>query len=66
MLSTHITEAGLTLAEKSEHFRFVCVPTVMKGKTPTYTYRLEEGISNDRLGMMIVENERVVEIITGK
>ena len=66
MVSTHITEAGFTLAEKSEHFRFVCLPTVMKGKIPTYTYRLEEGISNDRLGMMIVENERVVEIITGK
>ncbi|WP_065218883.1 MULTISPECIES: MutS-related protein [Butyricimonas] len=66
MVSTHITEAGSALAEKSEHFRFMYLPTVMKGKVPTYTYRLTEGISSDRHGMMMVANERIVEIITGK
>ena len=66
MVSTHITEAGSALAEKSEHFRFMYLPTVMKGKVPTYTYRLAEGISSDRHGMMMVANERIVEIITGK
>jgi hypothetical protein len=39
----------------------------MNGTTPIYTYTLSHGITDDRHGMMIVNNEHIIEIIkTGK
>jgi hypothetical protein len=35
----------------------------MEGNTPRYTYQLREGISNDRHGMMIIEQEGILEMI---
>lgn len=63
IISTHITEAGTTLQQRCPNFRFVYLPTVMKDSRPTYTYRLAAGITDDRHGMMIIRNERIVEII---
>lgn len=40
------------------------MPAVMQGMTPTYTYRLKEGITTDRQGMMIIENEGILKLIT--
>jgi hypothetical protein len=37
----------------------------MEGVTPRYTYVLKEGITADRHGMMIIENEGVVGMIRG-
>lgn len=65
IISSHITEAGYTLRECCNNFKFVYLPTIMKGTIPTYTYRLEKGITNDRHGMMMINNERIVEIIKG-
>jgi hypothetical protein len=39
------------------------MPTVMEGNVPRYTYRLTEGISNDRHGMTLIENEKVLELL---
>lgn len=66
IISTHITEAGHTLCENCSNFKFVYFPTVMEGRIPTYTYRLQEGITNDRHGMMIINNEHILEIIRGE
>lgn len=66
IISTHITEAGHTLREKCKNFHFVYLPTIMQGAIPTYTYRLQEGITNDRHGMMIIQNEHILDIIRGK
>ena len=63
LISTHITEAGLTLQEACQNFKFVYLPTMMIGTVPVYSYRLEEGITCDRFGMMIVHKERIVDII---
>jgi hypothetical protein len=30
---------------------------------PRYTYRLTEGITEDRQGMIIIENERILEML---
>ena len=38
----------------------------MKDKVPTYTYKLEEGITSDKHGMIIINNERIVEIIRSR
>ncbi|MBN9383809.1 MAG: DNA mismatch repair protein [Chitinophagaceae bacterium] len=66
IVSTHITEAGQHLREHCPHMKFVYFPTVMDKGVPRYTYRLQDGISSDRHGMMIIENEGIVDIIKGK
>lgn len=63
IISTHITEAGHTLQQNNYGFRFVYLPTIMQGNIPTYTYQLTEGITNDRHGMLIIRNEKILEII---
>jgi len=35
----------------------------MDGDHPRYTYKLEEGITADRQGMMIIQNEGILELI---
>jgi len=65
IISTHIIEAGHDL-KKYDNFRFVFLPTIMEGNIPRYTYRLQEGITNDRHGMMIINNEHIVDIIKGR
>lgn len=65
IVSTHIMEAGLTLKERCDNIRFKYLPTKMNGSVPTYPYVLDEGISNDRHGMMIIKNEKIIEIIVG-
>jgi hypothetical protein len=51
------------LSESSPSISFVRLPTVMKDDRHCYTYRLEKGISSDRHGMLIVENEGILEIL---
>lgn len=63
VISTHITEVGDSLTKSSRNFRFAYLPTVMDGNRPRYTYRLKEGITSDRQGMMIIENEGILELL---
>jgi DNA mismatch repair ATPase MutS len=63
IISTHIIEVGEALKVNAENIRFLYMPTVMKGTIPTYTYQLKEGITQDRQGMMIIENEGILELI---
>jgi DNA mismatch repair ATPase MutS len=65
IVSTHIIEVGVALKE-NEHIQFAYMPTVMEDNRPRYTYRLEEGITEDRQGMMIIRNEGILEMIAGK
>lgn len=66
LISTHIIEVGLVLKERCKNIRFVYLPTKMDGSKPVYTYRLAEGITNDRHGMIIIDNERIIDIINGE
>ncbi|QEC44451.1 MutS-related protein [Pseudobacter ginsenosidimutans] len=62
IVSTHIIEVGEALKEtKNIQFRFM--PTIMDGARPRYTYKVEEGITEDRQGMMIIRNERILEML---
>lgn len=63
VISTHIIEAGEALRQKVPGIRFVYLPTSMKAGKPEYTYRLTSGISNDRQGMVIINNEKILEIL---
>lgn len=65
IISTHIIEVGQTLKERCNNLQFVYFPTIMKNKVPEYTYKLQEGITADRHGMMIIENEKILETILG-
>jgi len=63
LVSTHIVEVGENLKEKGGHFQFAFMPTIMEGPRPRYTYKLEKGISADRHGMMIIQNEGIIGLI---
>ncbi len=65
IVSTHIMEAGLTLKESCNNIRFRYLPTRLEGSKPVYTYILEDGISDDRHGMRIINNEKIIETIKG-
>ncbi len=68
IISTHIIEVGQTLRESCANIQFSYLPTVMKGTIPHYPYKLEQGITTDRQGMIIIENEGILDILwaTGK
>lgn len=63
VISTHIIEAGEELRQKGEAIHFVYLPTFMKAGKPEYTYHLTTGITNDRQGMKIINNEKILEIL---
>ncbi|MET7000349.1 MutS-related protein [Chitinophaga defluvii] len=63
IISTHIIEAGAVLREKNPAISFQYLPTKMNGNTPVYTYRLENGITADRHGMVIIHNEGILELL---
>ncbi|WP_059025528.1 MutS-related protein [Gabonibacter massiliensis] len=66
IISTHIIEAGETLRGLCDNINFAYLPTIMQGSMPVYTYKLASGITNDRHGMMIINNERIIEIIKSR
>ena len=63
VLSTHITEAGEVLKKDCQNVAFKYLPTYMNDSKPVYTYKLETGITDDRHGMIIINNERILEIL---
>jgi DNA mismatch repair protein MutS len=63
VISTHIIEAGEILKEACENIGFSYLPTHLNGNTPVYTYTLQEGITADRHGMIIINNEGIIELL---
>jgi DNA mismatch repair protein MutS len=64
IVSTHIVEVANELtAIKNITFKFM--ETTFDNGTPKYSYRLQDGITEERLGMWIVDNEGIIEIIDG-
>lgn len=66
IVSTHIIEAGEVLKTQCENIRFVYLPTLMDGYRPVYTHKLQEGITADRHGMVIINNEGILDILARK
>ena len=66
IISTHIIEVGEALQKTSENVQFAFLPTVMQGNVPKYTYKLQSGITTDRQGMLIIENEGILALLTNK
>lgn len=63
IISTHIMEAGEVLKKQCRNMLFRYLPTGMEEGRPLYTYKLKEGITDDRHGMIIIKNEGVLELI---
>jgi DNA mismatch repair ATPase MutS len=63
VISTHIIEAGEVLMAEDGGIRPLYLPTRMQGNQPVYTYQLEEGITADRHGMIIINNEGILEML---
>lgn len=66
VISTHIIEAGEELKKCCGGISYLYLPTVMDGNVPVYTYRLKEGITSDRHGMVIIRNEGILDILNGE
>jgi DNA mismatch repair ATPase MutS len=63
VISTHIIEAGEVLTATDAGIRPLYLPTRMSGNQPVYTYQLEDGITADRHGMIIINNEGILEML---
>jgi len=61
-ISTHIVEVAKEL-EKSSKISFKCFESTLQDKQPVYNYKLKEGISSERLGVTILMNEGIMELI---
>lgn len=63
IISTHIVEAAQELAA-SKHISFNYLPIDMAEGKPVFDYRLRDGITNDRIGLWILENEGVFALLS--
>jgi DNA mismatch repair protein MutS len=63
IISTHIMEAGELLQREKLSIKYQYLPTEMKGNTPIYTRILRDGITADRQGMIIIQNEGILEML---
>jgi len=62
VVSTHIVEVAHKLSA-IENIDFRYMETIFEDINTVNSYKLKEGITEERLGMWIVKNERILEII---
>lgn len=62
VISSHIVEAGEQLMQ-NPRISFQYLPTHMNSHIPEYTYTLEQGITEDRHGMIIIRNEGILDTL---
>ncbi|MFB2118135.1 DNA mismatch repair protein [Parapedobacter sp. 2B3] len=65
IISTHIVEAAQALAA-NQHISFYYLPIDMVDGKPVFDYRLRKGITDDRIGLWILENEGVFALLNNK
>ena len=62
ILSTHLYEIGETLKEHS-NIAFKYFETIVDDEQLKFSYQLKDGISNDRIGYLILKREKVIELL---
>lgn len=62
VLSTHLYELAETL-KMHPNISFKYFETFVDNEIPRYSYLLKEGVSNDRLGFLILKREKVLELL---
>ena len=63
-ISTHIIEIADKLNESSIFFKYF--DAQMINDTPHYSYKLKDGVTDERIGMYILKKEKVIETIAGE
>jgi len=61
-ISTHILEVAENLSN-SISIDFRCFESILNNDKPIYDYRLKHGITSERVGMQIIRNEKIEEIL---
>jgi DNA mismatch repair protein MutS len=61
-VSTHLTEVARELPDTSS-ICFKYFGSTLIDNKPHYSYKIQEGISEERLGILIVQNEKITEIL---
>lgn len=61
-ISTHIIEAAEKLVD-NPNIKFIFFDANMNNDTPNYSFKVKEGITHERLGLYILNKERVIETI---
>jgi uncharacterized protein YpmB len=49
--------------ESRDKILFRCFESHLVGKSPVYNYKLKEGISQERMGMVIIRDEKILDMI---
>ncbi len=62
VISSHLTEIGETV-NKFPNTQSLFFESFMEDGMPVFTYRLLEGVSTMRLGMTIIDNEGIVQML---
>lgn len=65
IISTHIVEVAHEL-KNNARIDFKYMETLMKENVPTFSYHLKSGITEERIGLWIIENEHIIDIIMKK
>lgn len=66
VLSTHIVEVGALLQKEAVGIQYKYMPSLLEANATRYTYMLQEGISDDRHGMMIIRQEGIFDLFPSK
>ena len=61
-VATHLAEVATALRDDSR-VQFLCFSADLAGDRPVFDYRLREGVSTQRLGMTLLRQERVLELL---
>ena len=62
ILSTHLYEIGVSL-QQYPNIQFRYFETAVENGQLIFSYHLKEGVSNDRLGYLILQREGVVGML---
>jgi DNA mismatch repair protein MutS len=61
-VATHLAEVATALRE-DPRVQFLCFSAELAGDRPVFDYRVREGVSTQRLGMTLLRQERVLELL---
>ena len=61
-VATHLAEVATALRD-DPRVQFLCFSADLAGDRPVFDYRLREGVSTQRLGMTLLRQERVLELL---
>ncbi|HEY5391276.1 MAG TPA: hypothetical protein VIJ57_04090 [Hanamia sp.] len=61
-ISTHLTEVAEKVKDLT-NIQFKFFDSKLVDNIPTFEYKLENGISHERLGMYILKNEKIIEML---